>query len=64
VLQEQQLLYPAENSRIQIELNQYLAFVQLYQALGGGFSTNLNTGTGSSKPGRNGSRERHKTTQQ
>ena len=37
VLQEQQLLFPAENALVQIELNQRLAMVQLYQALGGGF---------------------------
>ena len=37
VLQEQQQLYPAENSRVQIELNQCLAFIQLYAALGGGY---------------------------
>jgi multidrug efflux system outer membrane protein len=38
VLQEQQLLFPAENALVQIEVNQLLSFVQLYQALGGGFS--------------------------
>jgi len=37
VLQEQQQLFPAENALVQIALNQRLAFVQLYQALGGGF---------------------------
>jgi multidrug efflux system outer membrane protein len=37
VLQEQQLLFPAENALTQIELNQLLAVVQLYQALGGGW---------------------------
>lgn len=37
VLQEQQLLFPAENNLVQTELNQYLAVVQLYLALGGGF---------------------------
>ena len=37
VLQEQQLLFPAENALIQTELDQYLALVQLYRALGGGF---------------------------
>ncbi len=37
VLQEQQQLFPAENSLVQIELNQHLALVQLYRALGGGF---------------------------
>jgi multidrug efflux system outer membrane protein len=39
VLQEQQQLFPAENTLVQIQLNQRLAFVQLYQALGGGFLT-------------------------
>lgn len=37
VLQEQQLLFPAENSLVQTQLNQLLAVVQLYQALGGGW---------------------------
>ncbi len=37
VLQEQQLLFPAENSLVQIELDQLLAIVQLYRALGGGW---------------------------
>jgi multidrug efflux system outer membrane protein len=37
VLQEQLLLFPAENSLVQIELNQLLAVVQLYRALGGGW---------------------------
>jgi outer membrane protein, multidrug efflux system len=37
VLQEQQLLFPAENSLVQSELNQVLAVVQLYRALGGGW---------------------------
>ena len=37
VLQEQQLLFPAENSLVQIQLNQLLAVVQLYRALGGGW---------------------------
>jgi multidrug efflux system outer membrane protein len=39
VLQEQQLLFPAENSLVQIQLNQLLAVVQLYRALGGGWET-------------------------
>ena len=38
VLQEQQLLFPAENTLTQIQLNQLLAVVQLYRALGGGWS--------------------------
>jgi multidrug efflux system outer membrane protein len=37
VLQEQQLLFPAENSLVQIELNQFTAVIQLYRALGGGW---------------------------
>jgi len=37
VLQEQQLLFPAETSLVQIQLNQLLAIVQLYRALGGGW---------------------------
>jgi multidrug efflux system outer membrane protein len=37
VLQEQQLLFPAEDSQVQIQLNQLLATVQLYRALGGGW---------------------------
>jgi len=37
VLQEQQLLFPAENTLTQIQLNQLLAVVQLYRALGGGW---------------------------
>jgi multidrug efflux system outer membrane protein len=35
LLQEQQLLFPAENALTQTELNQLLAIVQLYRALGG-----------------------------
>lgn len=37
VLQQQQELFPAENSLVQAELNQFLSFIQLYQDLGGGF---------------------------
>ncbi len=37
VLQEQQLLFPAENSLVQTEFNQLLSLVQLYRALGGGW---------------------------
>lgn len=37
LLQEQQLLFPAENALTQTELNQLLAIVQLYRALGGGW---------------------------
>jgi multidrug efflux system outer membrane protein len=38
LLQEQQLLFPAQNTLTQIHLNQLLATVQLYEALGGGWS--------------------------
>ncbi len=37
VLQEQQLLFPAERTLVEIKLNQMIAFLQLYRALGGGF---------------------------
>jgi multidrug efflux system outer membrane protein len=37
LLEAQQQLFPAQNTLVQIELNQYLAVVQLYKALGGGF---------------------------
>jgi outer membrane protein, multidrug efflux system len=43
VLQEQQLLFPAENSLVQFQLNQLLAVVQLYRALGGGWEVDKNT---------------------
>jgi len=39
VLQEQQLLFPAENSLTETELNQLLAVVQLYRSLGGGWQS-------------------------
>jgi len=38
VLQEQQLLFPAEDTLVETELNQFLAVIQLYRALGGGWS--------------------------
>jgi multidrug efflux system outer membrane protein len=38
LLEAQQQLFPAQNTLVQIQLNQYLAVVQLYKALGGGFS--------------------------
>jgi len=41
VLQEQQLLFPAENTLVQFQLNQLLAIVQLYRALGGGWQTEI-----------------------
>jgi multidrug efflux system outer membrane protein len=37
ILQEQQLLFPAENTLLQTQLNQLLSVVQLYSALGGGW---------------------------
>jgi multidrug efflux system outer membrane protein len=37
LLETQQELFPAENSLVQVQLNQLLAVVQLYRALGGGF---------------------------
>ena len=37
VLQEQQDLFPAENTLVQAQLNQLVAVVQLYRALGGGW---------------------------
>jgi multidrug efflux system outer membrane protein len=37
VLQEQQLLFPAERALVEIKLSQLTAFLQLYRALGGGF---------------------------
>ena len=42
VLQEQQLLFPAENSLVQFQLNQLLAVGQLYRALGGGWEAGDN----------------------
>ncbi len=42
LLQEQQLLFPAENALTQTELNQLLATVQLYKALGGGWNAPSN----------------------
>jgi multidrug efflux system outer membrane protein len=37
VLQEQQLLFPAQTTLVQTELNQLVSMVQLYRALGGGW---------------------------
>lgn len=45
VLQEQQLLFPAENSLVQTELSQLTSIVQLYRALGGGWQTETNRAT-------------------
>ena len=38
VLQQQQELFPAENTLVQTRLNQLTSFVQLYRALGGGWN--------------------------
>jgi multidrug efflux system outer membrane protein len=38
VLQEQQELFPAEDALVQTQLNELLAVVQLYRALGGGWA--------------------------
>ncbi len=40
VLQEQQELFPAEDSLVQTQLNQLLAVIQLYRALVGGWAEN------------------------
>lgn len=48
LLQEQQLLFPAENAFVQAELNQLLAIVQLYRALGGGWEAESKTASASS----------------
>jgi len=37
VLQEQQLLFPAERTLVEVKLNQFVSFIQLYRAVGGGF---------------------------
>jgi multidrug efflux system outer membrane protein len=50
LLQEEQQLYPAENTLTQIELNQLLAVVQLYRALGGGWETPAEQIAGGEKP--------------
>jgi outer membrane protein, multidrug efflux system len=42
VLQEQQQLFPAEDSLVQTQLNQLIAVVQLYRALGGGWEVGAN----------------------
>ncbi len=47
VLQNQQQVYPAENSLAQIELNRLLVIVQLYKALGGGWQETELIGTSS-----------------
>jgi multidrug efflux system outer membrane protein len=47
VLEAQQQLFPAENALAETQLNQALAIVQLYKALGGGWTETL---VGSSRP--------------
>jgi len=37
VLQWQQQLFPAQNSLVQTQVNQFLNLVQFYRALGGGW---------------------------
>ena len=46
VLQQQQQLFPAENALVQAQLNQFLSFIELYQALGGGFGETTKGGRG------------------
>ena len=41
VLQQQQLLFPAEQQLSQAKLNQFLALVQLYRSLGGGWTNEV-----------------------
>lgn len=43
VLEAQQQLFPAQNSLAQTQLNQLLAIVQLYKALGGGWETDVSS---------------------
>jgi multidrug efflux system outer membrane protein len=43
VLQEQQLLFPAENTLVQTQASQLISVIQLYRALGGGWQTNQTT---------------------
>jgi multidrug efflux system outer membrane protein len=44
LLQEQQLLFPAQDTLTQIHLNQLLSTVELYKALGGGWTEPSSTG--------------------
>ena len=39
VLQAQQELYPTQRAQVQTQVGEWLAVVQLYQALGGGWQT-------------------------
>lgn len=45
LLQEQQLLFPAQNALTQTHLNQLLTTVQLYKALGGGWDRSAASGS-------------------
>jgi multidrug efflux system outer membrane protein len=49
VLQEQQLLFPAEDTLAQTQLAQLTAYLQLYRALGGGWQQQNNQGTNSNR---------------
>lgn len=49
VLQEQQLLFPAENALVETELSQMQAAVQLYEALGGGWEVSAPAATSGMK---------------
>ncbi|HEY3855579.1 MAG TPA: efflux transporter outer membrane subunit [Verrucomicrobiae bacterium] len=50
LLQEQQLLFPAQNTLAQVHLNQLLATVQLYKALGGGWIAPTSPGQPADSP--------------
>lgn len=50
VLEAQQQLFPAENTLSRIEVGRRLAVVQLYKALGGGWSLNDSEWSGASAP--------------
>ncbi len=50
VLQEQQLLFPAENALVETQLNQLLTVVQLYRALGGGWQPEIGAHPSPSRP--------------
>jgi multidrug efflux system outer membrane protein len=50
LLQEQQLLFPAQNALTQTQLNQLLSTVQLYKALGGGWDHSAPAGSGFPSP--------------
>ena len=49
VLQQQQQLFPAEDTLVQTELNQLTAVVQLYRDLGGGWTNSITTNSAPSK---------------